>query len=208
MDLRIAFIALAGALLMGCAASAAPPSEPRKSAAPTDSAKAVRAEEIARQGEQAAENGDTVRAEQYLALAIEMGADRERLLPLLLKVCLSSFRLRAALNHAKPYLREHPEDDPLRYLVATIHLGLGEKEEARKRLEELVERNPTNVDALYLLGVLDSEIDPDRAREYLQRYLELSPSGRHAAEVRSRLLELRIADTARSPVRVRKEARR
>jgi tetratricopeptide (TPR) repeat protein len=135
-----------------------------------------------------------VRAEQYLALAIERGADQREVLPLLLSVCVSSSRMRAALDHAAPYLEQHPEDDSLRYLIATIHVALGQTEEARASLELLLHGNPQSPEAHYLLGVLDAQDAPETAREHFRAYLDVAPRGRHAAEVRSRLSELLVRE--------------
>src|SRR5262245_23776335 len=65
-------------------------------------------------GRRAAERGDALRAEQYLALALERGYDRGKVVRLLVEVCVRSSRLRAALLHAEPYLRDHPDDHELR----------------------------------------------------------------------------------------------
>ncbi|HKY34643.1 MAG TPA: tetratricopeptide repeat protein [Polyangiaceae bacterium] len=152
------------------------------------------AEELAHRGKAAAASGDSVRAEQYLSLAIERGASERELLPTLLSVCLSSSRLRAALNHARPYLQKNPDDDQLRYLVASIHLSLGQEDEARGALELLLNRNPESADAHYLLGVVEANGDVDAARQHFRHYLDVAPQGRHAPEVRSRLSELLIQE--------------
>jgi len=149
-------------------------------------------------GQQAADQGDTVRAEQYLSMALDRGFDRAKVLPILLRVCLSSSRLRAALNHAEPYLREHPNDQHLRYLVATIHLGLGQIEEARIELFYLLRINPNNVQAHYLLGILESGLDKRKGNEHFLRYLALAPNGDHATEVRSRLTDLAVRENLES----------
>ena len=65
-------------------------------------------------GREAAERGDAIRAEQYLSLALERGYDRDAVVPPLLEVCIAGSHLRAALNHAEPYLRQHPENQRLR----------------------------------------------------------------------------------------------
>ena len=149
--------------------------------------------ELYRRGEEAASQGDTVRAEQYLTMALDRGFDDSKVLPILLRVCLSSNRLRAALNHAERYLRDHPNDQSLRYLVATLHLSLGQIEQTRIDLNHLLRVNPRNASAHYLLGVLESVgVTPDRANEYFRTYLELSPNGEHAAEVKSRLTDLSV----------------
>jgi predicted Zn-dependent protease len=145
-------------------------------------------------GRSAAARGDTVRAEQYLSIAIERGFNQRDVLPLLLEVCVTGARLRAALNHAEPYLRDHPDDYFLRYLVANIELGLGETGTARAELERITREHPRHADAHYLLGVLALDASPESARADFQRYLELAPDGEHAGEARGRLAELSFRD--------------
>jgi len=144
------------------------------------------------QGQEAARNGDTLRAEQYLSLALEAGFDQRRILPLMLKVCLQSSRLRSALDHAEPYLLQHPEDRTLRYLVATIYSSLGQIDEARLNLEELLRSDAKNADAHYLLGILEVKSAPGDAADHLHAYLSLAPEGIRSAEVKSRLIELEV----------------
>ncbi len=188
---------------VACASGTAPPAVVR----PLDPAaeRARDADDLARKGKAAALAGDSVRAEQYLTLAIERGASRRELLPTLLSVCLASSRLRAALNHARAYLQDNPEDDQLRYLVASLHLSLGQPEEARQALELLLRRRPESADAHYLFAVLDAEKDPDNARDHLRTCLALEPHGRHAAEARSRLAELLIRQESRGAARARSD---
>ncbi len=140
-----------------------------------------------------------MRAEQYLSAAIAGGYDRGVVLPFLLDACLSSSRLRAGLTHAEPYLRSHPEDDSLRYLVAIIHMGLGQLDAARSQLDALLRRNERNGEAHFLLGVLDSPVDAVSAREHLLAYLDVTPRGERAAEARSRLAELAVRDVPSHP---------
>ena len=169
---------------------------PEARVAPPPSSSAEQAQALFQRGREAAQRGDSVRAEQYLSLALERGYDAERVLPVLLRVCLASSRLRAALDHAEPYLRDHPEAEALRYLVATIHAGLGQTDEARLALEQLLRTNPNNADAHYLLGILDA--DASSARAHFRSYLDVAPRGEHAAEVRSRLAELAIREESRT----------
>lgn len=187
---RFLILLLLSAPIAACAgrpapATGAPPRSP-------SAERRAQAEDFATRGRAAAEAGDSVRAEQYLSLAIERGASERELLPALLSVCLSSSRLRAALNHASAYLQKDPEDAQLRYLVASIHLSLGQVEESRGALELLLSRSPENTDAQYLLGVVESEVRPVLAAQRFRTYLQSAPRGRHAAEVRSRLSELLI----------------
>jgi len=178
---------LAALSLSGCGAGATP--EP---AFVSGDSRNRNAAELFRRGERAAEQGDTVRAEQYLSMALDRGFDEKKVLPIMLRVCLSSSRLRAALNHAEPYLRENPNDRSLRYLVATIHLGLGQLDDARIDLNHLLRLEPSNANAYYLLGVLESGAHVQEAPKYFRKYLELAPQGEHAIEVRSRLTDLAV----------------
>ena len=154
-------------------------------------------EELFRLGRRAAARGDSVRAEQYLSLAIERGYPKDRALPVLLQVCLGGSRLRAALDHAQPYLDQHPNQDALRFLVANIHLGLGQNNQARAELDTLLRRSPRFEEALFLRAVLGMSSDAEAARTDLRSYLEVTPHGLHAAEARSRLSELAVREPAR-----------
>jgi tetratricopeptide (TPR) repeat protein len=150
------------------------------------------------QGVAAADRGDSVRAEQYLSLALDRGYPRARALPVLLKICLASSRLRAALDHAEPYLREHPEQDALRFLVANIHVGLGQQEQALAELDRLLRHNPGFEDAHFLRGALLLEAEPTQAIEAFRAYLDAAPHGGHAPEARSRLSDLLLREAALS----------
>jgi tetratricopeptide (TPR) repeat protein len=153
------------------------------------------------QGEAAAARGDTVRAEQYFALAEERGYDSHKVLARLLSVCLKSSRLRAALNHAEPYLQDHPEDHDLRYLVASIYAGLGEPEKARSELERLLRDDPEHADGQFLLATLEIDGEPASARAHFREYLALAPHGDHAADVRGRLRELALEEDEIRPAK-------
>jgi len=158
------------------------------------------AESLFKRGEQSAEHGDSVRAEQYIELAIDRGYDRGRALPILLSVCLSSGRLRAALNYAEPELRLRPDDAELRYLVASIYLGLSQRDQARDELEQLLRQDSHQPAALFLLGVLEADEfgDDVSARAHFERYLVEAPSGKHAPEARMRLSGLAARASAAS----------
>jgi tetratricopeptide (TPR) repeat protein len=176
------------ALLCACAEAT-----PKPTGTPGDPLKTVPAAELFRRGIALGNAGDLIRAEQYLAASIERGYPAEKALPALLRVCLASSRLRAALVHAEPYLAEHPDAWSLRYLVASIHLGIGNMEEARSSLERVIADAPDQPDAYYLLGVVlrDGVGDRPAAARRFERYLELAPSGQHVSEARAALVALR-----------------
>lgn len=187
--LPLVFVALGGPLSACGGSSTALQAESALASTPETEADA-----LMRAGMAALERGDSVRAEQYLALALRKGKDPEQVVPILIQVCLTSSRLRAALDHAEPFLLEHPEQNALRYLVATIHLSLGQREEARLELQQILHRDPRFADALYLMGILHSSDEPATARDYFREYLSVDPKGRHASEVRSRLVQLAIRE--------------
>jgi tetratricopeptide (TPR) repeat protein len=189
------FIVFFGLSLVACGSAATGAA----STAPASSAEAPGREAwLFRQGLAAAERGDGVRAEQYLSLAREHGYPADRVLPALLKVCLANSRLRAALDYAEPYLRQHPEQDALRFLVANIHVGLGQHDEALVELERLISRNSRFDEAYFLRAGLLFEDDAPAAIEALRSYLDLAPRGVHAAEARSRLSDLLLKENARA----------
>jgi tetratricopeptide (TPR) repeat protein len=173
---------------LGCGPEPRPPA----SAPPSDPLRGVSGAELFQRGLAMAEGGDYVRAEQYMTSAIHRGHPEEKVLPALLRVCLASSRLRAALAHAEPYLERHPDAWSLRYLVATIYLGVGDVERARAALERVIADAPGQPDAYYLLGVVlrDEVGDRPMAARRFVRYLELAPTGAHADEVRGALRAL------------------
>ena len=89
-------------------------------------------------GMRIAGQGDYIRAEQYFTAARDHGFPEERVLPMLMQVCIHSARYSAALGYAEPYLETHPENWGLRMLMATIQMGLGNAAAARLSLEHVV----------------------------------------------------------------------
>jgi Flp pilus assembly protein TadD len=150
----------------------------------------IRWEQLANEGESAAAVGDFTRAEQYLAAALQRGAPPERILPRLLRVCIQAHRYRAAIEYARPFLLEHEDAWALRFLVASIHVGLNEPLTASRHLELVLRHNPNHAESEYLLGVLlkDELQNPVAADVHFRRYLELAPDGEHASAARAGLL--------------------
>lgn len=175
------------ALVCAALAGACVPPEPAVRQPMPDPIANVEGQELYDRGMYLAQTGDLLRAEQYVKGAMERGFPVERALPSLLKICVAASRLNQALSYAEPHLRDHPEDFRLRTLVASIHLGLGNVDDAEAHLTEVIEHAPTDPPAYYLLGMLHREEhdDPAAGDAYLRRYLELSPNGVHAAEVRN-----------------------
>ncbi|HMA92188.1 MAG TPA: hypothetical protein VKP30_05855, partial [Polyangiaceae bacterium] len=180
-------LATIGALLVSCART------PVVQATAMTARESPVAELVAR-GREAAQRGDAVRAEQYLGLAIERGADAGAVLPLLLDACVRGSHLRAALNHAEPYLRLHPQDDQLRYLVANIHLGLGQNVQARKELLLLLRRDESNADAHFLLGVVEFTTDRESSARHFHAAARYTQDEEQRVQAQSRLAELDVLD--------------
>ena len=131
-----------------------------------------------------ARRGDTLRAEQYITLAVESGYPREQSILPLVQVCIASSRLRAALTYAQPFLRSHPRAWPLRYLVASIELALGHESTALSELQRVVAQQPAAAHAHYLIAVIerDSFRDDAGARASFESYVARAPRGQYAPE--------------------------
>jgi tetratricopeptide (TPR) repeat protein len=182
-------------LLSACGATAKGP----QSVTPNQEALAVQnRQELVSRGREAMRRGDSIRAEHYFALALEQGYESAELLPELLAVCLSSSRLRSALNYAEPYLRKHPKDANLRYLVATVHLGLNQTHAAKQELYAVLRHDPSSADAHFLLGILEFETTPARAKQHLVEFLKLRPEGDKANEARELLEQADSEERAES----------
>lgn len=152
-----------------------------------DPLEGVEAERLYLHGVGVAARGDLLRGEQYIVAAIERGYPEEEALPRLLDICVRAERYAEALRHAEPFLRTHPDRWALRYVVATLHMGLGHVERARQELERVIRQAPDAAAPHFTLGTLYRDFldDADLARRHFSRYLELAPTGPHAAEVRA-----------------------
>ena len=199
-------LVLGAAALTLAAAPACTRTPPPAGPPPGDPLASVRASDLYRRGVALARAGDFVRAEQYLTAAIARGYPQARALPALLRVCVASSRLRAALGHAEPYLERNPDAWSLRYLVASIYLGVGEADRARESLERVIADAPGQADPHYLLGIVlrDELGDRPAAGRHFARYLALAPRGAHAAEVRSAVRAIAAEPPARPSKLVRK----
>ena len=136
-----------------------------------------------------ARSGDLLRAEQYLSAARQRGHEEATVVYWLVRVCVAASRYQSALGHAANYLRDHPSDWSLRFVVATIHEALGDVDRAQSELERIVAAEPAMPLPHYRLAMLyrSREADQERATLHLEEYLRLTPEGAHAAEVRSAL---------------------
>jgi tetratricopeptide (TPR) repeat protein len=188
-------VGILGAGVVGCggAAAEAPVGTP-----PTDPVAEVGARRLFETGLAAASQGDYVRAEQYLAAAGARGHDETAVIGPLVRVCVASSRLRQALVYAQPYLRRHPDDWRLRFVVAATLLALERIDEARTEYERVVASAPDAPEPVFALGMLLREHfhDDAAARPRFERYLALAPQGGHADDARVALANPLPAPTA------------
>ena len=135
--------------------------------------------------------GDTTRAEEYLAAALDQGASPNEVLPLLLQVCIQTGRYRSAIQHAENHLRKNPEDVRTRFVLGTLYAALGETQDAKSTLEKVIAVRPDESKAHYALAVLarDNESDVVSADRHFREYLRIEPEGSHAEEARASLLK-------------------
>ena len=135
--------------------------------------------------------GDHTRAEEYLAAALDQGADAREVLPLLLNVCVQTGRYRSAIQHGENHLRKHPDDMRTRFVVGTLYAAIGETKDAKSNLETVVSARPNDAKAHYTLAILarDSENDVVGADKHFREYLRIEPNGAHAEEARASLLK-------------------
>jgi predicted Zn-dependent protease len=160
---------------------------------------------LLKRGRAFAAAGDTIRAEQYLLAASSRGAPDDKVVPLLLQVCIRGQRFRAALGHAELYLTRRPDDRALRQLSAVLYLATGSPDKARTALERVVAAAPDEPEPRFLLAMAHRELgQPRRAAPHLRHYLSLDPEGTRADEART---WLRAQRKARRHHRARRRGR-
>lgn len=176
------------ALAAGCAH--APAGRPAQAPVRAEQAQEPPHVTLTERGRRLATAGEDVRAEQYLAGALEMGGSVDEILPLLLRVCVSAERYEAALSYAERYQPEPGANLQLDMVLAALQLGLGQVERARKSLGQVLEQQDVP-QAHYMLGELYSNSlqDYGAADRHYREYLALAPDGPYAAKARRSLLK-------------------
>jgi len=188
---RAALVALAALGCAGCGpATPLPPTAEKKQEQRDKVAKEEAPETLFERGRELARIGDNNRAEQYLSGAMDGGADPSKVLPLLLRVCIAEHRYRVAIDYAEPYMRRRPDDYRLRFVIASLYHSIGEPQNARRELEQVVRSKPDHADAHFAMAVIyrDDEEDPAQADAHFREYLRIAPTGDHAPEARASLM--------------------
>ena len=149
------------------------------------------AEKLLDRGKAFASVGDTTRAEQYFSAAITSGADERVVIPLLLTVCAQDGRYRVAIQYAETYLRAHPGDLRVRFVLGTLYAAVNEPDPARQALTAVVLARPEDADAHFALGLLfrDNDHDIVAADREFREYIRLEPRGPHYEEAQGSLLK-------------------
>ena len=141
--------------------------------------------------------GDPTRAEEYLASAIEAGADPRDVLPLLMDVCVKTGRYRSAIQHGENHLRKHPNDLGTRVMVGALYAAISEGKQAKVQLAKVIAPEqgaspPPRLlaQAHYLLAVIARDVDNDvvETDRHFREYLRFEPNGAHQEEAKASLL--------------------
>jgi len=184
---RLAPWLCAAALSAGCASNSGGEMRSRMEAIERsrDPAEAVR------KAQAYASVGDLTRAEQYLRLAISAGANEREVMPMLMQVCVRDQRYLDAVQHAEGYLKHHPDDYRLRFVLASLEAAVGNQARAHAEYEKVLTKQANNAEAHYALAVMlrDSLASVAQADQHFRAYLQLQPRGDHAEEARAALLE-------------------
>jgi len=148
-------------------------------------------EKLFERGRAFAAFGDHTRGQQYLSLALDAGGDPAVILPLLIRVCVEGERFLAALDYGRAYLKQHPDDARLRFVVASLEAAVGDAAAALAELRVVTEETPQDAEAHYALASLVRERhgDPYEADRHFREYLRILPAGPHADEARGALLK-------------------
>lgn len=208
------FALLPAAAALGCAPTAKQRAEAEIAAIRKESD----ADTLLERGKAFAAIGDHTRAEEYLASALDAGADPREVLPLLMEVCVKTGRYRSAIQHGENHLRRHPNDHHTRIMVGALYAALDEAKHARAQLERVLGDMPDDdelddedeevaaspaaegeageeaalrAQAHYILAIVARDTDRNvvEADRHFRAYLRIAPNGSHAEEARASLLK-------------------
>ncbi len=160
---------------------------------PTAAERREAATELHRIGISHYRNGDSLRAEEYLASALAAGGTADVILPDLMRISISGHRYQAAIRYFEDYRSDlgRPNRAELELVAGVLYLGVEQPELARVAFEKSLELRPKNARAELMLGqVLHDDLqDYAVADTHFRAYLELEPDGQGAATARAGLLK-------------------
>ena len=186
-------LALAFAL-SACGGGAAQGLDPRVARPePTAAEQRAAAAELYRLGKEQARAGDSLRAQEYFATAIDSGGDPNLILPELMRAAISGTRYQAAIRYFEDYgtLLNRRNRAELAVVAGVLYLGVEQPDRARAMLESALAVEPKNARAHFLLGQIlrDEFSDYAASDSHFRAYLELEPNGESALLARAGLLK-------------------
>lgn len=138
---------------------------------------------------QNANYGDAI---QDMAAAMRLDSINEQYHHLLADIYLQSLRSQLALNTMQRAIRLFPQSRASRLKMAELQIILLQYPAAAASLRRVLEDNPRDVDALYLLGVLYRETDDiDQAIQSFQTVVEIDADHHEAWTMLGNLLDMR-----------------
>ncbi len=175
------------------AAASAPLHQPSAATAePTLAEKRAAAAELFRLGKEQMRDGDSLRAQEYFATAIDSGGDPNLILPELMRAAISGMRYQAAIRYFEDFgpmmSTEHGAE--LGVIVGVLYLGIDQPDRARAAFEASLQLSSRNARAHFLLGQVLREEFSDYVNSDLhyRAYLAIEPNGENAAAARAGLL--------------------
>lgn len=142
-------------------------------------------------GDQSAQVGDYLRAQQYYERAEALQTPERVVLPRILRMLVLGRRYDEALERCHRQLSHKPDDRATRMVEAAILEALDRPRDAEHELASLVRTEPRDPHPYLALGKLyrDAYHDDARARSMFQKYLALAPHGDEADAIRYQLQE-------------------
>lgn len=164
---------------------------PARAAVESPPDRAAQAEDLRTVGMRALRAGDSGRAQQYLSASLELGARADDVLSYLLLACIKARQYRAAVNYGETYRGDLTlRTAEVQLLIGSIYLGLEQYLSARQAFESVLEQDPNQPTAHYLLGSLlrNQFQEYALASAHFQAYLEQEPLGQFALAAKAGLL--------------------